>query len=188
MLLAEVTDQHYSTQMANPSGASSSSSSSNNNKLSVLQCDRLALYLEQVSLPNVEQPLSSLEAAFVLESIPKEDGGQVSREHFRKWFDLNNSNEDNNVCVQMATLNFKLLFLYVCACFSQDDGRQANTTDSSSKKRRKATSNSNSSSSVSGAGSGWVRVAEAVKRNECRFFAQLLLEDYLVNQVSTPLY
>lgn len=104
LLLAELTDQHYSTQMANPSGASSSSSS--NNKLSVLQCDRLALYLEQVSLPNVEQPLSSLEAAFVLESIPKEDGGQVSREHFRKWFDLNNSNEDNNVCAQMATLNF----------------------------------------------------------------------------------
>ena len=94
LLLAEITDQHYSTQLLGGSSSSSSSASSNNSKLSVLQCDRLALYLEQVPLPNVEQPLSSAEAEFVLESIPKDDGGQVSREHFRKWFDLSTSSEE----------------------------------------------------------------------------------------------
>ena len=85
------------------------------------------------------------------------------------------------------TLNFKILYLLCAQYLSQDDRRQAHSTESSSKKRRKSTSNPNSSSSVSGAGSGWVRIVDAVKRNECRFFAQLLLEDYLVNQVSTPL-
>ena len=84
--LAEITNKHFQQQTNTTEIANINRSDSSHAKSPALLSDRLALYLEQVPLPNWDQPLSSALTDFVLLSLPKDETGQISKELFRKWF------------------------------------------------------------------------------------------------------